>query len=721
MALQPTIVMSSDAPRPKLVLLGSATKRPSDRLAGLKAMMWMGTDGELGQMAGRLIGVAVGLSYAHLAESGVTQVAERLASVRILAYCYLAYLVIASAAVIRRGAVSPALRYANTFADVNAVTAALYLGDAQVAPGVIYYLWAMAGNGFRYGARYLYFGQILAIIGFAVLLFVSDYWSANRLGGVVIIVGCLLFLPLDFSVILQKIEDAKEAAESANRAKSSFLAVVSHEMRTPLSGILGIVELMRRTRLDVEQKTLLDTLARSADVLLHLVTNVLDLAKIEAGKIPVHLARFNYTDLAAAAIEMFGFEATQKGIALRLEQTSGQPIMLSTDPSIVRQILLNLIGNAVKFTEHGGVEVRVSLSQNDGQRLVRTEIHDTGIGIPEGFENRLFEAFTQADQSSARRYGGSGLGTTISQQLVHLLGGRIGFTRAGGVGAVFWFELPVTEGTEASAGDIEEHAPATHGSWVSGVTPRNVPRLNVLIVEDNETNRFVLSRLLTDGGHTIHTEADGFAALSTLRGRSFDVALVDMEMPGLSGADLIARYRADHPGDQTPAFIMLTAYATSDVRDAALRSGASSFLTKPVTSEELHGAILAAARRQRLAVDEGRRQAALRKASGVLRARTLRDDPQFCEGLFDAFLTDARTTLPKLESAILDLRWPEIAQHAHALRGSAVDAGVRSIADACRNIEQLVAARAAEPLRNAWRELQLEATQINGLDAARPK
>ena len=712
--------MSSDVPRTKLEL-GITSKRAKGPLAALKAMMWMGPDGEIGQMAGRLIGVAVGLTYAHLAQADVSQVTQRLSNVRLLAYGYLAYLAVALTAVIRNGAVSKTVRYANTFADVNAVTAALYLGDAQVAPGVIYYLWAMAGNGFRYGAKYLYFGQILAIIGFTALLFVSDYWSSNQIGGLVIIVGCLLFLPLDFSVILEKIEDAKEAAESANRAKSTFLAVVSHEMRTPLSGILGIVELIRRTRIDVEQRTLLDTLARSADVLLHLVTNVLDLAKIEAGKMPVHPTRFNYSDLAAAAVELFRFEASQRNIALRVQQASSESVTLTTDPSIVRQILLNLVGNAVKFTEHGSVEIRVSPLERSGQRVVRTEIHDTGIGIPEEFRDRLFDAFTQADQSSARRYGGTGLGTTISQQLVRLLGGSIGFTSTRGVGSVFWFELPVTDGGNPSEVEAEGHGQATHMDWVPGVVSRIAPRLNILIVEDNETNRFVLSRMLTDAGHTIHTEADGFAALSTLQGRSFDVALVDMEMPGLSGTDVIARYRAAHPGQQTPTFIMLTAYATSDVRDAALRSGASSFLTKPVTGEQLLGAITAVTHRQRPDLAEGHPEAASAKASVLARARMLRDDPLFCDGLFDAFLTDARATLPKLERAILDLRWPEIAQHAHALRGSAVDAGVRSIADACRNIEQLVAAKAVEPLRNAWRDLQLETTRIEGLAAAKPK
>lgn len=682
--------------------------------------MWIGTDGELGQMAGRLIGVAVGLTYAHFAEAQVSLVAERLANVRLLAYGYLAYLLVASAIVVRKRAVTPAIRYANTFADVNAVTAALYLGDAQVAPGVIYYLWAMAGNGFRYGARYLYFGQVLAIAGFTALLFVSDYWSTNWIGGVVIIIGCLLFLPLDFSVILQKLEDAKLAAESANQAKSNFLAVVSHEMRTPLSGILGMVELIRRTRLDVEQKTLLDTLARSAEVLLHLVTNVLDLAKIEAGKMPVQLTRFSYSELARTALSLFDFEAGRKGITLELvEQGAETPLMMHADPSLVRQVLLNLIGNAVKFTETGSIRVRLSCLAGAAHEVVRTEIQDTGIGMAPAFASRVFEAFTQADQSAARRHGGTGLGTTIAQQLVRLQGGAIGFSSTPGQGSLFWFELPLAHADELRTGQSPDSVqplaiPSPATTWFA----RLQPCLNVLVVEDNETNRFVLSRMLTDAGHSVQTEADGISGLASLEQRMFDVVLIDMEMPGLSGTEVIARYKSQHPNTTRPAFIMLTAYTTAGVREAALACGASHFLTKPVKSEELLAAISQVRPLPPPAEAGASGITSAVQASVAVSALATREDRRFCDGLFSAFVADAQAALPKLETAINDLHWSQIAQHAHALRGAAADAGVRSIAEACRNIEQIAAAKAVEPLRKAWRDLLGQTIQITAIDAS---
>ena len=354
---------------------------------------------------------------------------------------YVAYAMVNFAGILLRPGASHARRLSSVVVDLGAVTFFMAQSGVYGVPMFLFYVWITLANGFRFGQRYLLFSLVLAVSGFGVVLWVDEFWSQHRTEGIGLTAA---FIALSFYVLslVTRMFDAVARAEAANQAKRRFISVVSHEMRTPLNAIIGMADLMRDTTLSREQADMLQTLRSSSQLMLGLVEDVLDFSKIEAGKLVLERTDFDLHALVNSTSRILQAQAQAKSIEFVVSIMPEVPPALRGDAHHLRQVLINLAGNAVKFTERGSVTMHVSL-QEESETAVRVKftVRDTGVGIPPEAQPRIFESFTQADQSTTRRFGGTGLGTTIAKQLVELMGGKIGLESAVGLGSTFWFEI----------------------------------------------------------------------------------------------------------------------------------------------------------------------------------------------------------------------------------------------------------------------------------------
>jgi two-component system, sensor histidine kinase RpfC len=753
---------------------------------------------------------------------------------------FLGFAAVILASIMLQPGESATRRVVSATVDLGTVTFFMAHTGVHGAPMFLIYVWVTLANGFRFGPRYLLFCLALSVSGFGVVLLVDDFWSRNQTVGLGLAIG---FVGLSFYVrsLVKRMFDALARAEAANQAKRRFISVVSHELRTPLNAIIGMADLMRDTTLSREQADMLQTLRGSSQVMLGLVEDVLDFSKIEAGKLVLERTDFDLHALVNSTSRILQAQAQAKSVDFVVSIMPEVPPGLRGDAHHLRQVLINLAGNAVKFTERGSVTVHVSVQEEteSGVRL-KFSVRDTGVGIPPEAQARIFDSFTQADQSTTRRFGGTGLGTTIAKQLVELMGGRIGLESAVGLGSTFWFETRFDKQPDrvgGGAGELTdarvllvgfptvrsqavEHALESWGAIavrVAGVeegadrmvadialakpyhsvllysergdvhlvrrlrkaapepsppavlaVPREADvqrfaalsagfsavlempfekrqlfnvlhavgsteeardgvvrlqdyarreqgarRLQVLVADDNPTNREVLGKILERGGHSVTLVRDGDLALDAMETGQFDIVLLDRNMPGLSGLETLQAIRLMTRGRERLPVVILSADVTVEGKRECLEAGADSFVPKPVEAMRLLDEVrtLTSAKPKegapRVAPIAAAPYAAAAAGEEVANAETLRhleelgSTPDFLERLVGVFVADSLSLLARMEASVAARNFGEFRAHLHAMKGSAASIGTERLTRLCATLGKYTDA-----------ELRLQATGL---------
>lgn len=730
-------------------------------------------------------------------------------------------------------------------ADIAATTACIHLAGPSGSIFYAVYLWVTIGNGFRYGLTYLYLGMGLSIAGFGTLFALSEFWRQNPEFSAGLLIG-LIILPLFFSLLVRRLNQAIRRAEEANQAKSQFVANVSHELRSPLNGVVGMSHLLMNEALSPVAKEYVRTVLSSSHTLLSLINKILDLAKIEAGKIEIEAADFDLYSFLQGVHAMFLPDAQKRGLRLMLHIDPQTPTAARGDAVHLRQVLMNLIGNAIKFTERGSVDIRVR-AEAEGAQIARLhfEIADTGIGIPREALDRIFEMFTQADASTTRKYGGTGLGTTIAKQLVERMAGTISVKSTEGIGTTFRFALPFTAAAVATgetrisarllvvgappprgfsseawlqAGALLTYSPnytetldllaLTRGAFaydaiavdahicefdhldlvsrvrrdpilarltmilmlrnssvaahkryldagysyvfdrsqiLSQQTLKNVFRfacardvindtdeqwakpaarsLHILIAEDNATNQLVIRGIVEAAGHTAVVVSDGEEAVDALDTQKYDLAIVDMHMPKMSGIDVIKYAKWVMTKEKSIPFIVLTANATQGALEECFQAGASAFVTKPVDPRRLLEEIdNVAAPKKAAAAPSATGTAAGTSANtealtfdpaALDDLRALGQPQSLIVSVVDTFTEDADRLVVDIVKALDTKSFAAFREHVHALKGSAGSVGAQQLQAHCAALEkfddsQLIvrAAIVAQDLRSNYQAAQ---------------
>ena len=391
----------------------------------------------------------------------------------------------------------------------------------------------------------------------------------------------------------RELKEALDRAQAANEAKSRFLALMSHEIRTPMNGVLGLSELLATTPLNAQQNDYVKNISTAGSALLSLINDLLDFSKIEAGEMQLEILPVDPHQLLTEAIELLQFQAEARGIALVLEPAAGLPKEIQTDPTRLRQVWINLLSNGLKFTPHGKVTARLDVHAG---RLF-CSVKDTGIGMTPETVTNLFEPFRQADNTMARKYGGTGLGLVICKSLIEKMGGTLTVESTLGHGSTFRFDLPLPD-ARAPVTSAESAKPPMQDLAAAELEARELASLRILLVDDYRINRLVARNQLSKMGCPPLFEAEnGLQALAYLRHETFDVVLMDVQMPEMDGLEATRQLRK-LPLPVQPIVIAMTANAFSEDGDACLAAGMDQFLSKPVAAALLRAALVQACRAQ---------------------------------------------------------------------------------------------------------------------------
>ena len=563
------------------------------------------------------------------------------------------------------------------------------------------YLFITFGNGFRYGRRYLQVCQALSIVGFTYVLATSEFWSEHVAIGIGFLIG-LVMLPAYVSVLAERIKEARRRADEASNAKGRFVANVSHEMRTPLNGVIAMADILRETDLTEAQREIVETMTTSAQLLLAQIEDVLDMAKIEAGRVQVESRPFDLASVLSSTVKVIVPQARYKGIDVHTELSGRASRWFAGDSHHLRQVLLNLLSNAVKFTERGRIVIRADASDSADPRVkhLRIEVEDTGIGIAPDKQAKIFEPFTQADDSTTRVYGGTGLGTTIAKHLVQIMGGEIGVTSTPGQGSVFWVALDL-QVAEPQGMDLTTELAATRPSTARGVAEAsNVHKLRgarILVAEDNATNQRVAQLILESRGHFVTIVGNGESALDALERGAFDIALFDLSMPVVSGLEALKLYRFSNP--KPIPVLILSANVTTETIAECLRAGAAEFIPKPLRASYVLDAIDRHLSEQAgelaprgVAVSDERSLSLVSvpalDGQVIEELSKLSSDPTFMDRLMRGFHADTTRLVSELTEALSQRKYAEAKDIAHALKGGAASVGASQLVHIATRIEK---------------------------------
>jgi two-component system, sensor histidine kinase RpfC len=641
--------------------------------------------------------------------------------------------------------ISHVRRWIGMLADYTAIGAVMALQGETASPLYGVYLWVTIGNGLRYGSRYLYFATGLSSLSFLAMISTTPYWQNNPYLSWGLLAGAAA-VPLYFASLLKALTRAIEDARRANEAKSRFLANMSHELRTPLNGILAMAELLSASKLQKDQRESADMIQTSAQTLLLLIDEVLDISAIEAGKIRRQDQDFELTELLSRVYRMLHPQAQSKGLSLHVDTDIRVPGSLYGDVTHLTQILLNLLQNAVKFTQQGSVTLQVRELSRDNERIrLRISVRDTGIGIPEEARIRIFKPFEQVDSGRDRRYGGSGLGTTIAKSLTELMGGTIGVEPNPGGGTHFWVELPFkfcSAQPVAAAEKLEEEVASAPLSDVAAVMSAGgklgensanvinfedpflrhrlrVRNLLVVVADDQPANRIVLQRLLEKAGHRTIFAENGEEVLDILAQEQPDLVIIDLHMPGLSGVDVIRQARVMQAGQaaRTP-IIVLSADATVEAIKEAQRAGAYLYMTKPISvpklldtlsnvaSEVVMQTASDAAGRDAAAKQEAVSKSAVDSTASVLEELAgMGLGEQFLREFVEQCLRDISRCMSQLQSASANADYDGMRESAHALRGVAENIGAIRLVERCRLVMRIDSVQLAKQAAHLTRDL----------------